>query len=195
MEIPERLQCYVTLLLHGERPTQSAFFMSLHDNVLLFSRKNHRRIKNLLERIYYRGGLIFLPLWHIILSTAKGPVVKPTITECLNFWSVWYSLCPLSCVRCNGIFSFLIFSSSFFHDLLTLPSPTTGCCRRRVTLWIVCRKRRTIRFHLMKLLFYVKWQMRDIVWDILSKVNVSQPMCECQVDFPLLWIRDYPGLS
>ena len=134
MEIPERLQCYVALLLHGERPTQSAFFMSLHDNVLLFSRKNHRRIKNLLERIYYRGGLIFLPLWHIILSTAKGPVVKPTITECLNFWSVWYSLCPLSCVRCNGIFSFLIFSSSFFHDLLTLPSPT-GCCRRRVTLW------------------------------------------------------------
>ena len=22
-----------------------------------------------------------------------------------------------------------------------------------------------------------------------------QPMCECQVDFPLLWIKDYPGLS
>ena len=25
--------------------------------------------------------------------------------------------------------------------------------------------------------------------------DTPQPICECQVDFPLLWIKDYPGLS
>ena len=25
--------------------------------------------------------------------------------------------------------------------------------------------------------------------------NTPQPIGECQVDFPLLWIKDYPGLS
>ena len=25
--------------------------------------------------------------------------------------------------------------------------------------------------------------------------DTSQPMCECQVDFDLLWIKAYPGLS
>ena len=25
--------------------------------------------------------------------------------------------------------------------------------------------------------------------------DTTQPVCEFQVDFPLLWIKDYPGLS
>ena len=25
--------------------------------------------------------------------------------------------------------------------------------------------------------------------------DTPQPICECQVDFPLQWIKDYPGLS
>ena len=25
--------------------------------------------------------------------------------------------------------------------------------------------------------------------------DTPQPICECQVDFPLLWIKAYPGLS
>ena len=25
--------------------------------------------------------------------------------------------------------------------------------------------------------------------------NTPQPICDCQVDFPLLWIKAYPGLS
>ena len=25
--------------------------------------------------------------------------------------------------------------------------------------------------------------------------DTPQPLVECQVDFPLLWIKDYPGLS
>ena len=68
------------------------------------------------------------------------------------------------------ILDFLVFIFSWFahtavahHRLLS----ATGNIMK-----IVCRKRRTIRFLLMKLLFYVKWQMRDRVWDILSKVTL-----------------------
>ena len=35
----------------------------------------------------------------------------------------------------------------------------------------------------------LKWAHQD------DSNNTPQPICECQVAFPLLWIKDYPGLS
>ena len=28
-----------------------------------------------------------------------------------------------------------------------------------------------------------------------NSTDTPQPICECQVDFPLMWIKAYPGLS
>ena len=35
----------------------------------------------------------------------------------------------------------------------------------------------------------MKWAHQD------DSNDTPQPICEFQVDFPLLWIKDYPGLS
>ena len=35
----------------------------------------------------------------------------------------------------------------------------------------------------------LKWAHQD------DSNDTQQPICEFQVDFPLLWIKDYPGLS